>query len=93
MSNSDKKNNLENYYKYHFIYNKYLRSLTLNQNNLLLTYKDISSNLVTNNSLDTDLDYKLSQNFIINQNSLSILTTLVNTELTNKYKFSQNRNF
>ena len=93
MSNSDKKNNLETYSTYHFIYNKYLRSLTLNQNNLLLTYKDISSNLVTNNSLDTDLDYKLSQNFIINQNSLSILTTLVNTELTNKYKFSQNRNF
>ena len=77
----------------YFQYNKYLRSVTLNQNNLLLNFQKNKTNTVLNNSSNNDLNYQLSQNFIINYNSLNILTTLVNTELTNKYKFSQNKNF
>ena len=93
ISDTKNKNILDNYSIYYFIYNKYLRSLTLNQNNLLLNFQKNKNNKVLNNFSNNDLNYELSQNFIINYNSLNILTTLVNTELTNKYKFSQNKNF
>ena len=91
--NENSNSNNENYSKYYFLLNKYLRSLTLNQDSLLLNFKNNNNKVTLNSSLDNDLNYKFSQNFIINFNSLNILTSLVNTELTNKYKFSQNKNF
>jgi hypothetical protein len=71
-NNNDSK--LESNSLYYFIYNKYLRSSVLNQDNLLLNFRNKTTSNNLNNSLVNDVNYQLSQNFIINYNSLNVLT-------------------